>query len=129
MTADKMQRYAWRQFHVAIVKLDPGVKDSAHHLYHVFHVVSGGEYGLGHLPASRISHLAVLKMEGGGGKQIKITDVVVMHVSDNHVLDGGRINTDQPKALRWAADQLPSALGSGLGAKTDIDNESSFFRN
>ncbi len=52
------------------------------------------------------THLLVLEMEPGRGKEIMVADMVIMHVADHDVGDGAGINAQPREAGRGAAQEM-----------------------
>ena len=50
---------------------------------------------MGHVASCGVIHLPVLEIIGGFWKEVEITDMVIMKVSDDHVFDFGRVNADE----------------------------------
>ena len=61
---------------------------AAHHRDDVLDVVGLPQAVVAHAAARREVHLVVLQVEAGVAEEMVVAAVVVMHVRDDHVLDG-----------------------------------------
>ena len=62
-------------------------------------------------------------MKDGFGKLIEVSDVVVMEVGDDHVLDGGWVDPDGGQAFRRATDMVAAPRFRRFGVEAGIDDE------
>jgi hypothetical protein len=53
--------------------------------------------------------------------------MVVVHVGDDHVLHGGRIDAERRQTIADRGDQLAPALRGDLDVESGIDNEGPCF--
>ena len=110
------------------MKADPPPEDVSHHADHVIDIERADDSGIEHVPPGGEGHFLVLEVEDRLGKLIEIADVVVMEVGDDHVLDGGRVDTDGGQAFRRATDMVAAPGFCRFGIEAGIDNEGAGLR-
>src|SRR5262245_47276659 len=108
--ADMVDRDAGHDFVLPVVKRNAAGKDLTHHCDHVIDLERHAQRRVAHAAACRISHLAVLQMIAGAGKQIVVADVIVVHVADDDGLDLRRIDADRFQAVANRLGHLALAL-------------------
>src|SRR5690606_3351084 len=72
--------------------------------------------------AGRETHLAVLQVEAGAGKQAIIAGMVVVHVRDDHVLDRLRIDPQRLQTLPYGVGDGTAPQGSATLIEAGIDH-------
>jgi hypothetical protein len=90
---------------------------------HVAQVEGRPQAGMAHRPAGRIAHLLVLQMEGGGGKGVQRSRVVVVKVGQHHVLHGRSVDPGLRQQGCGRVDEFAAALLGGLLPETGVDHD------
>ncbi len=91
VTAHMMHAQAARDFFIAVAENSAASEEAAHHRHDIVFVECPSDDRARHGPAGAESRLTVLDVIPGGGKQVVISAMVVMHVGDQHVLDFRRV--------------------------------------
>ena len=107
---------------IPIVEHDSLPVDRADHSYDVVDLVSGTHEGVGHLATSDKCHFPILEMKPGIGKQLEVTGVIEVHVSDHDVRDVVDVHAENREAIDRRLDVAASPPGANLGAKTRVDD-------
>src|SRR5215469_15731155 len=85
MAGRKMQRHARRQLAVTVIKFDPAPEVQAHHPKHVFKFETVAEEWITHMAAGSESHFALLQMKARVRQFVKITNMIIMQVGQDHI--------------------------------------------
>ena len=111
------------EFAGAVVELHPVVVDVPDEPDHVVDLVAVVLHAVAHEPAGREGHLAVLHVEARPREHRDVPRVVVVHVSDDHILHGAGIDAEGCQAVRHGLHDLPAALAGGLRAEPGVDQD------
>src|SRR5262245_8212769 len=86
MATDTVDRNAGCYLRISLMKPDmPGVH-APHHAGHVLYVERLREHLMAHIAPGGIGDLTVLKVDSGGREEIKISNVIIMHVRYDDVV-------------------------------------------
>jgi hypothetical protein len=61
-------------------------------------------------------------VEGRGGKEIEVADVIVMEMGDDDILYGFRFRPEKPQARGWTANVITAALRRNRRRKAGVDD-------
>ena len=90
-----MEQNPWRQISIAVVEDDALGEDVAHHADHVVDLERRLDLGVEHVAPGGEGHFTILQVKIRFRELVKIADVVVMKVGDDHVLDGFGVDADK----------------------------------
>jgi hypothetical protein len=89
---------------------------------HVLHLYGVLEVGPARVATGPEGHLFILNHERSCRELLKITDVIVVKVGEDHVGDPSAIHADLTETSRGTAKIVSSPLGRYLGCEPRIDD-------
>ena len=119
----RMQRQPRRQLDHAVVQFDPSGEIEPHDADHLFGLIAVGEECILHVPTGGEIELALLQVKTRRRKAVKITDMVVVQVRDDHVFDRGCMHSKCIQSVDRRTQIAAAALHRHLGRKAGIDHE------
>ena len=78
---------------------------------------------MAHVAAGRVMQFGLLQMELGIRETMKIADMVVVHMGQDHVLDRARVDAEQAERLHRATQERALAPFRYFGVKAGIDDD------
>ena len=104
------------------MKHDTVVKHPTNHAHDILGLEWGAQLSMRHRSAGAIAHLGILQVHPRPGKQVMISGVVVMHVSDDDIRHLLVRYSYRPQAFIHGTYQGASALLRLLRAESGIDD-------
>ena len=94
MSTDKVDGYSWCDFRIAIMEFDTVLVHVLHKPNNIFDRERGTHDAVAHLPPGRKLHFQILNVEGGVGKILCGSCMVIVQVGNDDVFDPVTVNVD-----------------------------------
>ena len=123
MAADRMNTDPRREFDRPVVELDAAREIEPHDADDILDLERASEERVAHVAAGRVMQFDFLQMKLRFREAVECPDMVVMHVGQDHIVDGVAVEPDQGQRLGGATQVPPAACRGDLGGKPGIDHK------
>jgi hypothetical protein len=123
VAADRVQTDARSQLDRSVVEPHPPGEVEPHYADDILDFKRARKERVPHIAPGRVVQLDFLQMKLRRWEAVKRPDMVVMHVSEDHIGDAIVVEPDERQRLRRTAQVPPSARRGDLGGEAGIDHE------